>query len=296
MLKALLALAMIMSASMAYAEPASLDDYMKQARHKADETVHYGPAPSQVAELFLPKTKGPHPVVLLLHGGCFLKAYEGFPQTSALAADLAARGYAVWNVEYRKLGEPGAGYPGTFQDVGTAVDLLRTEAPKRDLDLSRVVAVGHSAGGHLALWAASRARLPAASPLHAAEPLKIGAVISLAGIGDLKGQGKVWAIPCGDDTIDRLIDTAHRQNAFADTSPAELLPTGARVVMVHGVFDAVMPPHTGREYAEKVRKAGDIAEVVIIPGAAHFDLVIPTTPAWKEIVAVLDREMKGLPR
>jgi acetyl esterase/lipase len=287
---------MIFTASMAHAEPASLDDYMKQARHKADETVHYGPAPSQVAELFLPKTKGPHPVVVLLHGGCFLKAYEGFPQTSALAADLAGRGYAVWNVEYRKLGEAGAGYPGTFQDVASALDWLRAEAPKHDLDLRRVVAIGHSAGGHLALWAASRGRLPAASPLRAADPLKIGAVISLAGIGDLKGQGKVWALPCGDDTIDRLVDAAHRPNPFADTSPAELLPTGVRVVMVHGVFDAVMPPHTGREYAQKVRKAGDAAEVVTIPGAAHFDLVIPTTPAWKEIVAILDREMKALPR
>lgn len=296
MLKALLALAVMMSASMAHAEPASLDDYMRQARHKADDTVHYGPAPSQVAELFLPKGKGPHPIVVLLHGGCFLKAYEGFSQTSALAADLAGRGYAVWNVEYRKLGEAGAGYPGTFQDVAAAVDRLRSEAPKHDLDLKRVIAIGHSAGGHLALWAASRDRLPVTSPLRAADPLKIGAVISLAGIGDLKGQGKVFALPCGDDTIDRLVDTAHRPNPFADTSPAELLPTGARVVMVHGVFDAVMPPHTGREYVLKIRKAGDSAEVVTIPGAAHFDLVIPTTPAWKEIVVILDREMKALPR
>jgi acetyl esterase/lipase len=289
-------LSMIVAATSANADPASIDDYLKQPRRKADEVVHYGPAPSQVAELFLPKTKGPHPVVVLLHGGCFLKQYEGFPQTSALAADLAGRGYAVWNVEYRKLGEPGAGYPGTFQDVATAIDRLRGEAPKYDLDLQRVIAVGHSAGGHLALWAASRGKLPAASPLRTADPLPIGAVISLAGIGDLKGQSKVFAIPCGDDTIDRLIDTAGRKDPFADTSPAELLPTGVKVVMVHGVFDPVMPPYTGRDYAATVRKAGGAAEVVTIPDAAHFDLVIPTTPAWKAIVGVLDREMKTLQR
>jgi acetyl esterase/lipase len=287
---------MTLIATMAQAEPASLDDYMRQPRHKADETVRYGAAPSQVAELFLPKTKGPHPIVVLLHGGCFLKQYEGFPQTSALAADLMGRGYAVWNVEYRKLGEAGAGYPGTFLDVATAVDRLRIEAPKHHLDLKRVVAIGHSAGGHLALWAASRRKLPPASPLHTADPLKIGAVISLAGIGDLEGQGKVFALPCGDDTIDRLVDAAHRKTPFADTSPAELLPTGAKVVMVHGVFDAVMPPYTGRDYALMVRKAGDAAEVVTIPNAAHFDLVIAATPAWREIVAILDREMKALPR
>ena len=289
-------LSMILAASAAMAEPASLADYMNQARHAPDQTVHYGPAPSQVAELFLPKAKGPHPVVVLLHGGCFLKAYEGFPQTSALAADLAGRGYAVWNVEYRKLGERGAGYPGTFQDVATAIDRLRTEALRYDLDLRRVVALGHSAGGHLALWAASRGKLPAASPLHVADPLPIGAVISLAGIGDLKGQGKVFGLPCGEDTIDRLVDSAHRKAPFADTSPAELLPSPAKVVMVHGVFDSVMPPYTGETYARQVRAAGGAAEVVIIPGAGHFDLVIATTPAWREIVALLDREMKALSR
>jgi acetyl esterase/lipase len=295
-LKWVIGIALALGASMAAAEPSSLDDYMKQPRHKPDQTVHYGPAPSQVAELFLPKAEGPHPVVVLLHGGCFLKQYEGFLQTSALAADLAGRGYAVWNVEYRKLGEAGAGYPGTFQDVATAVDRLKIEAPKYDLDLRRVVAIGHSAGGHLALWAASRGRIPAASPLHTADPVKIGAVISLAGIGDLKGQAGVWAGPCGADTLDRLLDTAHRPQPYADTSPADLLPTGVKVVMVHGVFDPVMPPYTGRDYVAKLRKAGDAGELVTIPGAAHFDLVIPTTDAWKEIVAILDREMKALPR
>ena len=297
MWKWLIAMIFALGASMAAAEPASLDDYMKQPRHAPDQTVHYGPAPSQVAELFLPKAKpSPYPVVVLLHGGCFLKQYEGFQQTSALAADLAGRGYAVWNVEYRKLGEAGAGYPGTFQDVATAVDRLRTEAPKYDLDLSRVVALGHSAGGHLALWAASRGRIPAASPLHVAEPLKIGAVISLAGIGDRKGQGKIFAIPCGDDTIDRLVDAAHRKQPFSDTSPAELLPSGARVVMVHGVLDPVMPPYSGRDYVARLRKAGDVGELVTIPNAAHFDPVIATTSAWKEVTAILEHEMKALSR
>lgn len=283
-------------AGMARAEPASLDDYMKQAVQPPAAAFHYGPALSQVAELFLPKGRGRHPVVVLLHGGCFLQKHQGFPQTSGLAADLAGRGYAVWNVEYRKLGEPGAGYPGTFQDVATAIDRLRDEAPKYGLDLSRVIAMGHSAGGHLALWAASRDKLPSGSPLRMTNPLKIGAVISLAGIGDLAGQGEIFALSCGDDTIDRLVDSAHRKQPFADTSPAELLPTGIKVVMVHGVFDPVLPPYTGRDYALKVRKAGDRAEVVTIPDAAHFDVVIPTTAAWKVVLGVLAKEMKALPR
>jgi pimeloyl-ACP methyl ester carboxylesterase len=126
--------------------------------------------------------------------------------------------------------------------------------------------------------------------------LKIGAVISLAGIGDLKGHADVWAMPCGDDTLSRLLDLPHRHDPYADTSPAELLPTGAKVVTVHGIFDPVMPPYTGRDFAARVRKAGDRAETVTIPDAAHFDLVIPTTAAWSEIVGILEREMKALPR
>ncbi|THD59712.1 alpha/beta hydrolase [Phenylobacterium sp.] len=295
MLRWVMVLGVVMSTTMAFAGPAPISAYQSQPRHRPDAEVRYGPAPAQVAELYLPKSKlSPHPVVVLLHGGCFLKEYEGFAQVSAIAADLAARGYAVWNLEYRKLGEAGAGYPGTFQDVATGIDRLRAEAPKYGLDLGRVIAVGHSAGGHLALWAAARGRLPASSPLHTADPVKIRAVISLAGIGDLQGQGRAFALPCGDDTIDRLVDTAHRNQPFADTSPAELLPTGAKVVMVHGVYDAVMPPYTGLDYAEKVRRAGDHADVVTIPDAGHFDLVIPTTAAWGEVAAVLDREMKAL--
>jgi acetyl esterase/lipase len=296
----ILALGLLMAASGIRAEPASVDDYMKQARHQPAAVVHYGSAPAQVAELFLPpktwRAKGPHPVVVLLHGGCFLAEFQGLAQTSAIAADLAGRGYAVWNVDYRKLGEAGAGYPGTFQDVATALDRLRAEAPKYDLDLTRVVAVGHSAGGHLALWAAGRRRLPAASPLHAADPLPIGAVVSLAGIGDLKGQGKVFALPCGDDTLDRLLDTARRKAPYADTSPAELLPIGARITMVHGAYDHVMPPYTGLAFAGAARKAGDRAEAVTIPDAGHFDVVIPSTPAWAKVAAIVAREMKALPR
>ena len=291
MAKWLLALTLLMAASPTPAAPLSVQDYMSLPRHAPDAIIRYGAAPAQVVELFLPKTKGPHPVVILLHGGCFLQEFEGLPQTSAIATDLAARGYAVWNVDYRKLGEAGAGYPGTFQDVATAVDRIRDEAARYGLDTHRVVALGHSAGGHLALWAASRARIPSASPLHTANPLPIAAAISLGGIGDLQGQGKVFGQPCGEDTLDRLLDTAHRARPYADTSPAELLPSGAKTVMVQGVFDTVMPPYTGQAYVERARAAGDAAEIVVIPDAGHFDLVAPTTAAWKAVAAIVASEV-----
>lgn len=281
----LIAFAFFMSAPPAMAAPKTVDDYMTQPQAKADARIAYGAEPAQVAELFLPKGRGRHPVVVLIHGGCYLAEYEGLAQTSGMAADLARRGYAVWNVEYRKLGEPGAGYPGTFLDIADAVERLRAEAPKHSLDLRRVVAVGHSAGGHLALWAASRAKLPRTSPLWRADPLKIAAVVSLGGIGDLEGQGHIFAGACGPEPIPRIIGLADRPDAYADTSPAELLPAGVRVTMISGDLDHVMPPATGRDYADRVRRAGDAAEAVAIPGASHFDVVIPTTEAWTSVVA-----------
>ena len=275
----LAAILILMCASSTQAAPATVNDYMAQPQAKVDARIAYGTAPAQVVELFLPKGKGPHPVVVLIHGGCFLAEYQGLPQTSGMAADLARRGYAVWNVEYRKLGEEGAGYPGTFRDVADAVDRLRVEGPKYALDTNVVVAVGHSAGGHLGLWAASRAKLPKTSSLWRANPLKIRAVVSLGGIGDLKPHAGVFAGACGPS-----ISQVAPPRTYAETSPAELLPSGVAVTMIHGEFDHVMPPDTGQAYAAKVRAAGDKAEAIEIKGVGHFDPVIPTTEAWKTVV------------
>ena len=283
------------SATAAHAGPATVQAYMNQPQVRADARIAYGAAPAQVVDLFLPKGRGPHPVVVLIHGGCYLAEYQGLAQTSGIAADLAKRGYAVWNVEYRKLGEDGAGYPGTFLDVADALDRLRAEAPKHHLNTRRVVAVGHSAGGHLALWAAARHRLPKTSPLWRAAPLRIGAVVSLGGIGDLEGQGAIFAGACGPEPIPKVIGLATRADAYADTSPAELLPGGARVTMISGDLDHVMPPPTGRAYVERLRKAGDAGEAVAIPDASHFDVVIPSTAAWKIVADTIAREMDRLP-
>lgn len=279
-----------LSVTTAQATPATVRDYMAQTQVEPDVQIPYGAAPAQIVHLFLPKGRGPHPVVVLLHGGCYLAKYEGLAQTSGIAADLARRGYAVWNIEYRKLGEAGAGYPGTFLDVADAVDLIRLEAPKYQLNARRVVALGHSAGGHLALWAAARHRLPTSSPLWRANPLRLRAAVSLGGIGDLEGQGAIFAGACGPEPIPTIIGVATRTNPYADTSPAELLPTGARVTMISGELDHVMPPPTGQAYVARLRKSGDAGQAISIPGASHFDVVTPTTAAWKVVADVIARE------
>ena len=148
-----------------------------------------------MAELRLPKGPGPHPVVILVHGGCW-QAPWGFDHVRSLAAALTAEGYATWSLEYRRLGDPGGGWPGTFEDVARGADHLREAAKAHPLDLDRVVALGHSAGGQLALWLAARPRLPAGSPLHAAQPLRLRGVVSLAGITDLRAGAEGGV--CGD--------------------------------------------------------------------------------------------------
>ena len=160
------------SASLApcVAEPVELSTFITLARPAPTAVLQYGPSDSQAADLFLPSGDGPHPLAILIHGGCWSVTTAGREQLRHIGAELAGRGIAVWSIGYRRANESGGGYPGTFQDVGAAIDRLRSDAPRYGLDLSRTVLVGHSAGGHLALWAAVRDRLPASSPIYRADP------------------------------------------------------------------------------------------------------------------------------
>src|SRR4051794_8801364 len=151
----------------------SFTDLLAKPREQADARIAYGSDPNQFGDLWVPAGKGPFPVVVLIHGGCWQAALPGTILMDYMAADLRAKGVAVWNLEYRRLGQAGGGYPGTFLDVAAGVDKLRNLAKARNLDLSRVVVAGHSAGGHLTAWTAGRGRLPRTSPLHAGKPLPI---------------------------------------------------------------------------------------------------------------------------
>ena len=158
-------------------------------------TIHYGADPLQVADAWIPAGNGPHPTVLMVHGGCWQTDIADRTIMNWIADDLRRRGIAVWNIDYRGVDRPGGGYPGTFLDVAAAADALRAHAAQYHLDLARVVAIGHSAGGHLALWLAARARVPAESPLRTANPLPIAEVVSLDGQGAAAGDAR----PGGDD-------------------------------------------------------------------------------------------------
>jgi acetyl esterase/lipase len=258
--------------------PMTLQDYLALAGPAPTGRSAYGPCPSQFAELFLPPGDGPFPVVVLFHGGCWTVEYGGITQMRDMAGALASQGIAVWNVEYRRHDEEGGGYPGMYRDVATAVDLLREDAR---LDLARIVAVGHSAGGHLAQWVASRHRLPTWSPAYVDDPVRFGTVISLGGLADLRNQAALIRSSCERDTAQLAgSPTARRPDVFADTSPAEMLPSGARTVLIHGEFDDIAPLSAGEDYARRARAAGDEAEVIVLPGASHYDEVATGSPAW----------------
>ena len=276
------------------ATPMTLQDYLALSGPKPDLHIAYGGAPSQFVELFKPAGPGPFPVVILIHGGCWAVHFGGIAQMHNMAGALVKQGIAVWNVEYRRVDEEGGGYPGMYQDVATAVDRLRQEAAAHRLDLARVAAMGHSAGGHLAQWAASRHRLPQSSPAWRGAPLAIPHVISLGGLADLRNEEQLIKSSCERDMVQLVgLPSAARPDVFSDTSPGELLPSGVRTVLVTGELDTVSPVRAAQDYARRARAAGDAAEVVVLPNASHYDEVAAASPAWPLVYAEI-RKALGL--
>jgi acetyl esterase/lipase len=245
-------------------------------------TLAYGEHPDQVANLHLPASGDPpFPTVVLVHGG-FWRARWDRTTTTPLARDLAGRGFAAWNVEYRRTGTAGGGWPGTLLDVAAAVDHL---AGIDEVDGARTVAVGHSAGGQLALWLAGRHRLPAGAP-GASPRVTLRGAVALAGVCDLErghraalGDGAVAAFLGGaPDVVPERYDGA---------SPAALVPLGVAQVLVHGDRDEIVPLDQSEVYAGQAREAGDPVELVVPAEADHFDVIDPAHEAWAAVVARL---------
>lgn len=268
-------------------------------------TISYGEAESQFAELYLPRPDrdnpdGLRPVVVMIHGGCWQKAVAGIELVRPAAGAFANAGFAVWSITYRRIDEEGGGYPGTFRDVGAAIDALREQAGEHRLDLNRVVFWGHSAGGHLALWAAGRHRLAEDSPLFSGNPLRPRGVVSVGGFGSLAQWERPISDVCGDITMARLAppglnaeDGTRTERPddvrFADTSPDRLLPNGVPMVMLHGVFDYVAYPAMGLDFAQAARRAGDRGDVEVAPVSGHFEPIAPGTPAFAQALSAVTR-------
>ncbi len=254
----------------------------------ADHRIAYGADPLQFGELRLPPGSDRVPIVVFIHGGCWRAQYD-LAHVAAASAALAADGYATWTIEYRRLGDVGGGWPGTFDDVALAVDHVRTLAAQFPrLDTSRVVLMGHSAGGQLALWAASRTAADASGPLRTSgAPLPVTGVVSLAGITDLAMFGASASGCNGAVTPLMGGEPTAVPDRYRAVSPVERVPLRVRVRLVQGDADAIVPLAQSRDFDERNRAAGGSSEVNVVAGAGHFDLVAPSSEAWATVLRAL---------
>lgn len=243
------------------------------------DRIAYGADPVAFGELRLPAKAAPHPAAVVIHGGCWRSRF-GLEGVAPLAAALAGAGIATWSIEYRRIGDPGGGWPGTFEDVARGAGALAALAA-RGLDAERAILIGHSAGAHLALWLAGRRG--GGSP--AAPSATFRAVLALAPITDLAefGRGSGWC----NRSVARLLGGAPEEvpERYAATSPIDLLPLGVPTRILHGEEDDVVPVAQSREFAGRAASLADDVRLEVLPGVGHFDLVDPGAPSWERVEA-----------
>ena len=214
----------------------------------------------------------------MIHGG-FWRARYGRKQMRPVCRDLAGRGWAAWNIEYRRLGRlSGGGWPCTFEDVASAIDHL-ADLPPRPLDLGRVVSIGHSAGGHLATWAAAWG----GRALDAEPRVRVTAAVSQAGVVDLR---HAWELRLSKGVVRQFLGgtPSERPDRYALASPAELVPIGAPVLLVHGGRDDIVPPVISERFLVAATSAGDACELRLFEGEDHFGHIDPANPMWRAVV------------
>jgi acetyl esterase/lipase len=259
----------------------------------------YGDNALQFGELRVPAGTGPHPVAVVVHGGCWVARLGSMDERAVamdnmrpLAAALTGAGVATWNIEYRRLGHPGGGWPGTFIDVGRATDHLRMLARTHPLDLSRVVAIGHSAGAHLAMWLAARPKIARTSDLHVADPLRLSGVVALDGPADLEATLPLQQPVCGRPVITDLIGGTPDEHPerYRAASPITMLPMGVPQVFFAGRMFAAH----GSPYAIASRRSGDSVQTTVLPDAGHFVFIDPQSDVWPQVLARV-KELVAMP-
>ena len=258
-------------------------DVLTRPASGPDTTAEYGPDPDQIIDLWAPRpSTGPAPLVVVVHGGFWRSQYDRI-HVRPMANALAAAGCAVAVPEYRRAGSPGGGgWPGTFDDIAAAVDAAGALAAPLGADPDRTVWVGHSAGGHLVLWAAARHRLPPSSPWHT-DRAPAG-VVSLAGCASLR-LGAEWDE--GEGAVANLLGGMPDRypDRYAAADPAALLPLGVPVTLVHGTDDKQVRVEMSRRYTKAATEAGDQVSYLELAGIEHFALIDPLSAAWPHVLS-----------
>jgi acetyl esterase/lipase len=267
--------------------PAFADEQMPDVMTSADlpslgnppahKRIAYGDGPLQFADLRLPDSAGPHPVMILIHGGCWLAEYD-ITYIGKFAAALADNGIATWTVEYRRVGDEGGGWPGTFQDIARSADHLLSVASEYSLDTTRVIASGHSAGGHLALWLAARKQFDNNTLFSSVTQVQLLGVLGLAPAADLAFLDKEAV--CGD-VVDKLMggSAEERADRYALGSATELLPLGLPQILVIGHYDKSWAP-VGHRYYQQALAVKDDVRILEAPESGHFEMIDPDSSTW----------------
>ena len=275
-------------------------DILDRPAPAADARLKYGAGPLQFGDLRMPKmvNGAPAPLVVFLHGGWWQNAYD-LTYAGHLCAALKRDGIATWSLEYRRVGDAGGGWPGTFQDAAAGFDHVAELAKTYAIDMKRVVAMGHSAGGHLAFWLAGRPHVPEASPIRNPQPkVPLRGVVSLAGAVDLRllidlsgyftfAHDKREVTNFMGGTPDSVPDR------YKAGDPGELLPLNVPQWLLQGTDDQQIPAQLPVRWAERGRARGEKIALDVIPGADHFDLVDPLSAAWPRVRAAVMAAVGG---
>lgn len=226
-----------------------------------DHKIAYDAGEFQFGYLRLPKSAGPYPVAIVIHGGFWRAAFD-LEHSGHMCAALTQAGIATWSLEYRRIGQPGGGWPGSCEDVLQGAAHLERLATQFPLNAARAVAIGHSAGGHLALWLASR--------------MKLRGVIALAGVADLR---RAWELKLSNTVVADFMGGGPGSE-YEKASPIERVPLGVPSRLVHGDQDDIMPLEISQRFVAAAVKAGDDSKLVTLPGADHFAIIDPRSAEW----------------
>lgn len=248
------------------------DDILTIPPPPADVRIPYGTDPHQFGDLRLPKSKGPHSLVMNIHGGYWRNKYD-LAHAGHLCAALTRKGLATWNVEYRRVGDEGGGWPGTFADIRNAYRFMAQIPNRYGLDPERVLVVGHSAGGQLALCLAGH------------EP-PVRRVVSLAGVIDLP---RAWELHLSNSAVGEFLGGSPEQvpEHYAEADPMRLSIPKATQWIIHGKADDIVPVDFSRTYHEKKKKQGEDVHLLEIEKAGHFELIDPRSAAWPKIERIV---------
>lgn len=259
----------------------TVDDLFALGNVPPDSSLSYGENPDQFGHLYLPENPKKSPVIILIHGGCW-RSSVNLDYFGQAAKHLTQLGIAVWNIEYRRIGN-GGGWPHTFLDVAAAADKLKDFSSHFSLDLSRVVAVGHSAGGHLAHWLAARQNLTPKGELFRSNPLLLKGFIALAGIPDLAEALK--AKICSNEAPKELMGGFPESypERYSQGSPSELAPLNSKQIFIQGINDDTVHLAYIEDYVAKAKARQEDIELNKLENTGHFELVIASTSQWRVV-------------